>query len=157
MKLQFVLMNCWQISCRPSYSELLGYPALHSRFSTIVSLLTVDKRQDKTQDARPNRSHTTHHQDVKIAQTPWSLNFCSTFIGCSSKYDTNWTTSSFQIPKAFDHSMEMVIQLMFTCGITPEDLIVYFLLDRCIKALALFSCYNCNTWPVRACPLCVGL
>ena len=32
--LECVLMNCWQISCRPSSSELLGYPALHSRFST---------------------------------------------------------------------------------------------------------------------------
>ena len=35
--LECVLMNCWQISCLPSSSELLGYPALHSRFSTSVN------------------------------------------------------------------------------------------------------------------------
>ena len=35
--LECVLMNCWQISCRPSSSELLGYSALHSRFSTLAN------------------------------------------------------------------------------------------------------------------------
>ena len=35
--LECVLKNCWQIICRPSSSELLGYPALHSRFDTSMN------------------------------------------------------------------------------------------------------------------------
>ena len=71
--LECVLMNCWQISCRPSSSELLGYPLcivdsaprwtnMQPRDSLVVNRRTSNAN---TRHWRPDQTHCTH-QDVKI-------------------------------------------------------------------------------------------
>ena len=71
--LECVLMNCWQISCRPSSSELLGYPLcivdsaprwtnLQPRDSVVANRRTSNAN---TRHWRPGRTNCTH-QDVKI-------------------------------------------------------------------------------------------
>ena len=71
--LECVLMNCWQISCRPSSSELLGYPLwivdsaprwtnLQPRDSVVVNRRTSNAN---TRHWRPDQTHCAH-QDVKI-------------------------------------------------------------------------------------------